>query len=191
MGAPTDRERDNFVDREGAMAKVHGGYENGLCLANYRGLPGGLPVERIVYARGSNEPSLSGYMAKTALELNPEEWKQFSLPDRPVTPAVKARWEKARNRCVNKKYIRLSERILDELDKIDTCLLRAFRGWHDFKNSNNELFLDSVALSFQGIYNGLEIIFQLIVREVDEERPNGENWHQLLLIQMSSENEGK
>lgn len=34
-------------------------------------------------------------MAKTALELSPEDWKQFSLPKRSVTPEIKARWEKA------------------------------------------------------------------------------------------------
>ena len=34
-------------------------------------------------------------MAKTALELSPKEWKQFSLPQRPITPEVKKRWEKA------------------------------------------------------------------------------------------------
>ena len=34
-------------------------------------------------------------MAKTALELSLEEWKQFSLPQRSTTPEVKARWEQA------------------------------------------------------------------------------------------------
>lgn len=34
-------------------------------------------------------------MAKTALELSPEEWKQFSLPQRSITPEIKVRWEQA------------------------------------------------------------------------------------------------
>lgn len=34
-------------------------------------------------------------MAKTALDLSPEEWKQFSLPQRPITPEVKTRWVQA------------------------------------------------------------------------------------------------
>ena len=34
-------------------------------------------------------------MAKTALELSPEEWKQFSLPQRSITPEIRARWEQA------------------------------------------------------------------------------------------------
>ena len=34
-------------------------------------------------------------MAKTALELTPEEWKQYKLPKKVVTPEIKERWEKA------------------------------------------------------------------------------------------------
>ena len=34
-------------------------------------------------------------MAKTALELSAEELKQFSLPQRSITPEIKARWEQA------------------------------------------------------------------------------------------------
>jgi uncharacterized protein len=34
-------------------------------------------------------------MVKTALELSPTEWKQYSLPQRSVTPEVQARWNEA------------------------------------------------------------------------------------------------
>ncbi|MEO0458474.1 MAG: hypothetical protein AAF152_18095 [Cyanobacteria bacterium P01_A01_bin.114] len=34
-------------------------------------------------------------MAKTALDLTPEEWKQYTLPKRVVTPEVRERWEDA------------------------------------------------------------------------------------------------
>ncbi|NEZ54951.1 nucleotidyltransferase family protein [Adonisia turfae] len=34
-------------------------------------------------------------MAKTALELTPEEWKQYTVPKRQVSAEVIARWEKA------------------------------------------------------------------------------------------------
>lgn len=34
-------------------------------------------------------------MAKTALELTPEEWKQYTLPKKVVTPEIRERWEKA------------------------------------------------------------------------------------------------
>jgi uncharacterized protein len=34
-------------------------------------------------------------MTKTALELSPTEWKQYSLPQRSITTEVQARWNKA------------------------------------------------------------------------------------------------
>ncbi len=34
-------------------------------------------------------------MTKTALELSPTEWKQYSLPQRLITPEVQAHWNKA------------------------------------------------------------------------------------------------
>ncbi|MEM9164315.1 MAG: nucleotidyltransferase domain-containing protein [Cyanobacteria bacterium P01_F01_bin.4] len=34
-------------------------------------------------------------MARTALDLTPEEWKQYTIPKRVVTPEVRARWERA------------------------------------------------------------------------------------------------
>ena len=34
-------------------------------------------------------------MAKTALELSLEEWQQFSIPVRAITPEVEARWQRA------------------------------------------------------------------------------------------------
>lgn len=34
-------------------------------------------------------------MAKTALELSPEDWKKYSLPKRAVTPELQAHWDKA------------------------------------------------------------------------------------------------
>lgn len=34
-------------------------------------------------------------MAKTALDLTPEEWKQYKLPQPAIAPEVKARWERA------------------------------------------------------------------------------------------------
>ena len=46
-------------------------------------------------------------------------------------------------------------------------------------------------MSLQSTYNGLETIFELIAREVDEKRPRGNNWHKLLLSQMANEIDGK
>ena len=91
---------------------------------------------------------------------------------------------------MNDPLIRLSERIFDEVAKITLAVQRAQRGWHDFQSSGNDLFLDSVSLSLQGAYNGVEVVFELIARLVDRNRPKGENWHQLLLGQMMAEVDG-
>ena len=92
---------------------------------------------------------------------------------------------------MNDPLIRLSERIFDEVAKITLAVQRAQRGWNDFQSSGNDLFLDSVSLSLQGAYNGVEVVFELIARLlVDRNRPKGENWHQLLLGQMMDEVDG-
>ena len=87
-------------------------------------------------------------------------------------------------------FVRLSRRVVDEVEKIALSLKRAQPGWHDFQSSGNDLFLDSVSLSLLGAYNGVEVIFELIARLVDQNRPKGKNWHQLLLGQMMAEVEG-
>jgi hypothetical protein len=91
---------------------------------------------------------------------------------------------------VSDPLVRLSERISDEVVKINLAVQRAKRGWHDFQSSGNDLFLDSISLSLQGAYNGVEVIFELISRLVDRNQAKGENWHQLLLRQMMAEVEG-
>ena len=59
-------------------------------------------------------------------------------------------------------FVRLSRRIVDEVEKIALAVKRAQPGWHDFQGSGNDLFLDSVSLSLQGAYNGVEVFFELI-----------------------------
>ncbi|NEZ55504.1 hypothetical protein D0962_06705 [Leptolyngbyaceae cyanobacterium CCMR0082] len=44
---------------------------------------------------------------------------------------------------MNERFIYLSNRIIDELNKIDLATQRAFSAWQDFQNSGNEFFLDS------------------------------------------------
>lgn len=42
---------------------------------------------------------------------------------------------------MNERFIYLSNRIIDELNKIDLATQRAFNAWQDFQNSGNEFFL--------------------------------------------------
>jgi len=54
-------------------------------------------------------------------------------------------------------------------------------------SSEQEVYIDSVALNLHSIYSGLERIFELIARHVGEKIPSGELWHRDLLKQMSQE----
>ncbi|GAB4461287.1 MAG: hypothetical protein Kow0070_18690 [Anaerolineales bacterium] len=46
---------------------------------------------------------------------------------------------------------------------------------------------DSVALNLHGFYSGFERIFTQIGEVVDDHLPRGDNWHELLLRQMTEE----
>ncbi|MBT9317168.1 ribonuclease toxin HepT-like protein [Leptothoe spongobia] len=86
---------------------------------------------------------------------------------------------------------RLADRIQDELSKIELCLQRLLKAWQSFQTSKNELFLDSVALNIQAVYNGLENIFVLIAKGIDGSCSSDSNWHQGLLKQMAAEIPGR
>lgn len=45
--------------------------------------------------------------------------------------------------------------------------------------------IDALALNLQGLYTGLEQIFESIAREIDGAVPEGPNWHRDLLTQMA------
>ncbi len=64
---------------------------------------------------------------------------------------------------------------------------RAQEGWRRAQRSGDDLYLDSAALNLHGFYAGLERLFALIASVVDGTRPQGANWHQVLLEQMAAE----
>ena len=81
------------------------------------------------------------------------------------------------------------ERIRGETADLDRLVKRALMAWEKSRrvSSDQEIYLDSVALNLHGFYSGLERIFQLIARRVDENNPSGDLWHRDLLKQMSRE----
>ncbi len=72
-----------------------------------------------------------------------------------------------------------------DLIEIEKLIQRIKNGWEKYKNENDELYLDSVALNLHSFYSGLEKIFLLIGREIDENIPQSDAWHQELLEQMT------
>lgn len=90
---------------------------------------------------------------------------------------------------MKKPYEELVERIRGEASDLDRLVKRALMAWNQCKKlcSEQSVYIDSVALNLHGFYSGLERIFELIARHVDENIPSGDLWHRDLLKQMSQE----
>ncbi|HXF63533.1 MAG TPA: hypothetical protein VNK95_18065 [Caldilineaceae bacterium] len=91
---------------------------------------------------------------------------------------------------MNDRPRQLVARIRSELIEIERVLHRVEEGWRRAQSTADDYYLDSVALNLHGFYSGLERLFERIVAVVDGSKPSGENWHQVLLQQVSREAPG-
>ena len=83
---------------------------------------------------------------------------------------------------------RLTQRINDELDKIDGTLERIQRGLDNIDVlpvAAREFIENTIATDLADVYRGIENIFLRIAREVDRHVPTGSRWHKNLLAQMT------
>ena len=83
----------------------------------------------------------------------------------------------------------LIERIRGEIPELDGVVQRALRAWPKAQNPSpeQEFYLDSVALNLHAFYAGVERLFELIARRMDQNLPSGEAWHRDLLRQMAQD----
>ena len=81
----------------------------------------------------------------------------------------------------------LVRRIHQELEELQRVLNRIQEGWKLFRRSNDDLYLDGVALNLHGLYSGFERLFTQIAEIIDGNLPHGAEWHKLLLGQMKIE----
>ena len=88
---------------------------------------------------------------------------------------------------MDEELIKLVERIRQEMDELQRVFGRINEGWERARRSNDDYYLDSVALNLHGFYSGFEHIFTHIAETIDGDLPHGENWHMLLLQQMRNE----
>jgi hypothetical protein len=83
----------------------------------------------------------------------------------------------------------IQERINQEIAKISQALqhLELFLGQLNEHSEGiyTEALVNSIALNLQGIYTGIERIFEVIATEVDHRLPTGDKWHRDLLEQMT------
>lgn len=88
---------------------------------------------------------------------------------------------------MNDQLRQLAGRVRSEIEEVQRVLFRLEEGWRRAQRSADDYYLDGVALNLHGFYGGLERIFERIAVVVDGEKPAGENWHQIILKQMTVE----
>ena len=81
----------------------------------------------------------------------------------------------------------LARRIHQELEELERVLGRIREGWERARRSNDDYYLDGVALNLHGFYSGFERNFTHIAETIDGELPHGEDWHRVILEQMTNE----
>jgi HepT-like protein len=88
---------------------------------------------------------------------------------------------------LNSIYAEISERIRGECHELERVIQRALRAWPSAQKlvDDQEVYLDSVALNLHSFYSGLEQLFELIAKHIDQSIPDGETWHRDLLNQMA------
>ena len=83
----------------------------------------------------------------------------------------------------------LADRIRGELADLELSIRKAEKSWDLAKKaeSNQDAYLDSVALNMHAFYSGLERLFELIARHVDGSSFQGASWHRDLLYRMADD----
>jgi len=84
---------------------------------------------------------------------------------------------------VKPAYPEIIERISGELPELEKVVDRAAAAWQMVKNKpeDQDYFLDSVALNLHSFYSGLERIFELIAKRIDQRIMTGQSCHKDLL----------
>jgi len=83
-------------------------------------------------------------------------------------------------------YYALAQRIRLECDELEPILAAIQRHWQRSKTATDQdAYLNSVALNLHGFYAGLERMFELIAVDLDQIKLGGEHWHSELLRQMT------
>ena len=91
---------------------------------------------------------------------------------------------------MKERLLRLAARIRSELPELSRVVARAEQGWVRARHSDDDLYLDGVALNLHGFYSSLERLFELVASGLDGFVPQGPDWHRSLLEQMAAERPG-
>jgi hypothetical protein len=88
---------------------------------------------------------------------------------------------------VNAGYATLAGRIRRSMLDLERVVARAASLMDKAQTSGDDDYLDGVALNLHGFYAGVERVFEDIARTIERTVPDGSEWHQDLLLQMSAE----
>ena len=83
-----------------------------------------------------------------------------------------------------------SDRIARELQNIRRASTRARLAFEKCDRSNDDMFVDSAALSLLHVYGGAEKVLLVIGESIDQMIPQGVHWHRALLVQMAEPLDG-
>lgn len=88
---------------------------------------------------------------------------------------------------MNNTEMALATRLRVELADLKRVVERAEYLLSKAQESDDEDYLDGVALNLHGFYAGVERIFEEVAAEIDGSLPTGSEWHRNLLLQMAGE----
>ncbi len=83
------------------------------------------------------------------------------------------------------QYGAVSGRIRQELPALARVAQRAESSLAEARRGDDR-YVDAAALNLHAFYSGLERLFELVARQVDDASPQGSNWHTELLAQMAA-----
>jgi hypothetical protein len=87
---------------------------------------------------------------------------------------------------MNADYNALSGRIVQTLLDLEQVVSRTEFLMNKVQQSNDDGYLDGVALNLHSFYTGVERILEDIARTMEKSIPSGPTWHRDLLLQMSA-----
>lgn len=88
---------------------------------------------------------------------------------------------------MNGDYLAVAGHIRRELDELSQVVERTENIWEQMPRFPADYYVDAAALNLHGYYAGVERIFEMIARRIDQSLPSGAHWHQELLKQMAVE----
>ncbi len=87
---------------------------------------------------------------------------------------------------MNGRYLTLAGRIRRDIKDLETVVERCQDIWQQYTTSQDDRFLDGVALNLHSFYTGIERILETIADVIDEYKPSSVRWHREFLWQVGA-----